>query len=584
MVPELSIEAGQPAARRQPRTVHAALVLQAGRAVCRATLFDRVEQVPRFVASAVSFPDPSARAGGLQGASAALAALSRETGRTFRDDARLLTPRQPLGDGADSVVLTGLPEPPLRVALLTIGSEESVTRLLATALRGVPIRLSQLRIGQASGRERPSAAAVEQWLRQVVPGVLLLVQDGASSDDWATALDGVRSVLDDAGATPALGIVVGPDARQEQAAEAIGDRLELVGVDPGAHETASVTLALVNELRDRYREAVRQAMTQNRLGSFPYVDLIDALERSAAFTFRRTGQSTLLVALDAGLLLVWAHDGKVAASYAAERDLGEGAAELTRIPPERVARWLPEQYPLESLTEWLLNRSLRPFAVLETPEDTAIACAVLREVLAEEARELGLGLPADVQLVVLNAWFGSLPAPLAVLAVLDSLYPLPSSGLVTLALDDVDLFVAAGALAATHPGYAGAVLEQDALVPLAHCVVVSGEGTEGALAVRGELRVDGVGQRFSVPYGSLHRLPLPEAGTIELTLEPEPGFRVGTGSPGERVDLGGASGLTWAKLGVVVDARGRPLQLPEATELRLARVASWLADVGWQVR
>ncbi len=583
MVRDVTGEGVQVATRQRLHGVHAAVVVHAGRTRCRATLFDRVEQAPRLVASTLAIPEPSSGTFDLEGIAAALEELAEATGRTFEDGGKLLSPRQPFGDGADAFLLTGFPRPPLRVALISIGPERSLSQVLTAALRSMPARLVQLGVTAQAGDGSLSAAAVEQWLRQVAPRVLVLAHDGGTADEWATVLDGIRGVTEDADG-PELGLVVGPEMHQEQAAEAIGEQIELVGVDPLAHEVASVTLALTTELRDRYRDAVRQSLLARQLGSLHFVDLVEAIGSSVAFTHRRTGQSTLFVHIDEGTLLVWARGEQAVTSFFAERDLGPGAAELTRLAPERIARWLPKQYPLESLTEWLLNRSLRPLAVLETADDALIASAVLREVLLDTAKDIGLQPPADIQLIIANSRFSELPPALATLSLLDSLQPLPAVGLVTLALDDVDLLAAAGALATVHAGYASAVLEQDALIPLAHCIVVSGVGPDGALAVRGDLRVNGVGQRFSVPYGSVHLLRLPESGSIELSLELEPGFRVGAGEPGARVELNQESGLSWARLGLLIDARGRPLSLPEATELRLARAASWLADLGWQVR
>ncbi len=582
MVRDVTGEGVRVAARQRPHGVHAAVVVHAGRTRCRATLFDRVEQAPRLVASTLAIPEPSSGSFELEGIAAALEELAEATGRTFEDGGKLLSPRQPLGDGADLYLLTGLPRPPLRVALISIGSDRSLSHVLTAALRSTPARLTQLGVTAQAGGSL-SAAAVEQWLREVSPRVLVLAHEGGTADEWATVLDGVRGVAEDADG-PELGLIVGPETHQEQAAEAIGEQIELVGVDPLAHEVASVTLALTTELRDRYRDTVRQSLLARQLGSLHFVDLVEAIGSSVAFTHRRTGQSTLFVHIDEGTLLVWARGEQAVTSFSAERDLGPGAAELTRLAPERIARWLPKQCPLESLTEWLLNRSLRPLAALETADDALIASAVLREVLLDAAKDIGLQPPADIQLIIANSRFSELPPALAALSLLDGLQPLPSEGLVTLALDDVDLLAAAGALATVHAGYASAVLEQDALIPLAHCVVVSGAGPEGALAVRGDLRINGVGQRFSVPYGSVHLLRLPESGSIELSLELEPGFRVGAGEPGARVELDQESGLSWARLGLLIDARGRPLPLPEATELRLARAASWLADLGWQVR
>jgi hypothetical protein len=574
---------GSRAAAKSLRSVHAAVVVQAGRTRCRASLFDRVEQTPRLVASVVTPVDPSSSGSAFDGVEAALDQLAEMTGRAFNQGGVLLGPRQPLGDGADLYLLTGLPQPPLPLALVSIGADPGLSELLVTALRRMPARLAQLRVSARADERSLSVAAVESWVRQVRPSVLVLAHDGGDAAEWGTVLDGITAVAEEA-ELPAFGLVVGPEAYQEQAAQTLGDRLELVGVDPSVHDAASVALAVTNELRDRYEDAVRQALLARQWGSLRVVDLVRAVESSVTFTYRRTGQNTLLVHVDDGLLLVWAHDGQVATSFHAERDLGPGAAELTRLPPERIARWLPKPYPLESLVEWLLNRSLRPLAVLETPDDVLVASAVLREAFLDTAQQLDLRPLADIQLIVVNARIAELPSPLVALALLDSLQPLPAGGLVTLALDDVDLLVAAGALASVQTGYARAVLEHDALIPLAHCVVVSGPGPEGALAVRGELRVDGVGQRFSVPYGSIHLLHLPPTGAIGLSLELEPGFRVGTGEPGARVEFDEAAGLSWARLGLLIDARGRPLVLPEATEPRLARVASWLTDLGWPAR
>ena len=576
-------EGGRSVATQPSGGLHAAVVVQAGRTRCRASLFDRVEQAPRLVTSVLTLVDPFSSASELEGIETALGELAEATGRVFEQNGRLLSPRQPLGDGADLYLLTGLPWPPLPLALVAIGPDSGLSELLVTALRRTPVRIAQLHVAARADERSLSAAAVESWLRQVRPTVLVLVYDGGDAAEWGTVLDGVMAVLEEA-ALPKFGLVIGPEAYQEQAAQVLGDRLELVGVDPSVHEAASVALALTSELRDRYEDAVRQALLARQRSTLRFVDLIHAVESSVAFTHRRTGQDTLLVRLDDGMLLVWARAGQAATSFHAERDLGPGAAELTRLPPERIARWLPKPYPLESLIEWLLNRSLRPLAELETPDDLLVAAAVLREALLDHASQLGLQPPADFQLIVASGRIAEWPASLVALALLDSLQPIPAEGLVTLALDDVDLLAAAGALASVHTGYARALLEQDALIPLAHCVVVSGSGPDGGLAVRGELRVNGVGQRFSVPYGSIHLLRLPETGTLELSLELEPGFRVGTGEPGSRVDFDETTGLSWARLGLLIDARGRPLLLPEATEPRLARVASWLTDLGWQAR
>ena len=78
-----------------------------------------------------------------------------------------------------------------------------------------------------------------------------------------------------------------------------------------------------------------------------------------------------------------------------------------------------------------------------------------------------------------------------------------------------------------------------------------------------------------VEYGSLEVLPLPPGQTAEVHLKPAKRFNVGAG-PGRnsrRRVPGGAVGL-------IVDARGRPLQLPADGDERRSRMEQWLWDMG----
>jgi len=46
------------------------------------------------------------------------------------------------------------------------------------------------------------------------------------------------------------------------------------------------------------------------------------------------------------------------------------------------------------------------------------------------------------------------------------------------------------------------------------------------------------------------------------------------------VRLEGEQQVFGAELGVIIDARGRPISLPDDREARVARLQSWLADLG----
>ena len=80
-----------------------------------------------------------------------------------------------------------------------------------------------------------------------------------------------------------------------------------------------------------------------------------------------------------------------------------------------------------------------------------------------------------------------------------------------------------------------------------------------------------------VPYGSLAVVPLLPGERAALTLRPEQGLDIGAGAgkaatPQFEIE-GGA-------VGIVVDARGRPLELPTDVDRRQARLLDWFQSTG----
>jgi hypothetical protein len=61
-----------------------------------------------------------------------------------------------------------------------------------------------------------------------------------------------------------------------------------------------------------------------------------------------------------------------------------------------------------------------------------------------------------------------------------------------------------------------------------------------------------------------------------LSLTCEPRFSIGGRPSGEEVVFGRATPLLGSDVGIVIDARGRPLQSGGDTTQQTARVANWL--------
>ncbi|MFQ6058196.1 MAG: glutamate mutase L [Anaerolineae bacterium] len=157
----------------------------------------------------------------------------------------------------------------------------------------------------------------------------------------------------------------------------------------------------------------------------------------------------------------------------------------------------------------------------------------------------------------------------AALILLDALQPW---GVSNLALDTASLMPSLGALVPCHPLAATQVLDQDCLLRLGPVIAPRGRARPGDLVLRLKIhRDDGSTEETWVPFGSMRVIPLPLGQTARLELRPSHHFDVGLGVQGR----GAATRVKGGALGLIIDARGRPLVPPSEQERR-----EWLAAMG----
>jgi hypothetical protein len=75
-------------------------------------------------------------------------------------------------------------------------------------------------------------------------------------------------------------------------------------------------------------------------------------------------------------------------------------------------------------------------------------------------------------------------------------------------------------------------------------------------------------------YGDMKLLPLGIGERAEITVDPARGFDLGAG-PGKRVQRTVHGGT----VGLILDARGRPLQLPEDRATCRQTIAGWIESI-----
>jgi hypothetical protein len=245
-----------------------------------------------------------------------------------------------------------------------------------------------------------------------------------------------------------------------------------------------------------------------------------------------------------------------------------------------IARWLPVDRDHLALRADARQGLIAPAALPETVEQLLVEHAFAREALrlvaADLARALGRAdrpLPPVDLLIGSGGVLAGVPRLMqAVLMLLDAVAP---EALTQLALDRATALPLLGYLGARDGGEAlGAGLERDGLLNLGLCVAPIGTGREGDTAIRVEVvYADRSPVTVEVPFGAIEVVPLAAGERASLKLWPEREFDIGLGrgaAATPRADIEGGA------VGIVIDARGRPLALPEAPAKRQAKLLQWL--------
>ena len=269
-----------------------------------------------------------------------------------------------------------------------------------------------------------------------------------------------------------------------------------------------------------------------------------------------------------------------------------------------VLRWVHLDMDERELRNRVKNKMIRPTTIPQTHEALVFEQAVAREALrlafeqhrafatslkgvqqqrtvgdAFRQQEAGASLVDRMRMDLLVASGGVLShAPRleqTAMMLLDSFEP---EGFTELAKDSIFMMPHLGVLASVHPQAAMEVFEKDCLVVLGTAVRAKGEGKRGKPCFAWSMtpeKGDARAASGTVNTGDIVRVPLGAGCTARVDVKPERGIDLGEGpgKPVSRTVRGGPVGL-------LLDARGRPLRLPEAVADRRACLQAWNAAVG----
>ena len=282
-----------------------------------------------------------------------------------------------------------------------------------------------------------------------------------------------------------------------------------------------------------------------------------------------------------------AFGGELSLTVRPDVGIGHSAANLLRQSSvAAIGRWLPIDIPADVITDFVYNKSLSPASIPQTLEELYLEQALARQALAvavESSREnwphyiraaRSTLLPPVDPIIGSGAVLARAPKPAqAAMILLDGLQPI---GVTTLLVDQHNLAPSLGAAAAFNPVAAVQVFQSGAFANLGAVVCPLGRARPGQHVVRVRMQYSN-GERLSVEvrYGTIEVLPLPLGQEAQVTLQPLRGFDIGYGrGQARRLRLSG--GL----IGLIVDARGRPIALANNAEKRREQMQNWLAELG----
>ena len=573
------------------------LAIDVGATMTRAVLFDVVEGQYRFVASgqAPSTAEAPFKDVGL-GVREAITNLQNITGTTLlgAQDNNLIAPSQPDGSGVDAVVATVSAGPAVKtvvVGLLSDVSLQSARRLAESTYSRVVDTLD------LSDHRR-----ADQQMDSIVrsrPDLVLLTggTDGGASRSIQKMLEAIglacylmpeekRPMVLYAGnheLTHEVQELLGGHVGKLQMGHNVRPSLEMEDLAPASHELAS----LVMKLRERQIKGVDEL---NLWSGGTILPTAYAQGRMIRFLSRLYQSTRGLLGVNAGasaMSVAAGFNGDLTLGVYPQFGVGENLAGILQYTSiEDIMRWLQLDISTNTMREYLFQKSSYPSAIPATREEQAIAQAIVRQALYLSVRLAQKNFPANIRaaradqmppfdLIIGGGGAISDGTSLgqSLLLLLDAIQPV---GILPVLLDQNNLLPLLGAAASRNHYLPVQVIESGAFIGLGTVISVVTSASYGDQVLRAKLTyADGTEARAEVKSGGLEVLPLPSGQTARLTLQPLQRADVGLG-PGN----GGTTSVTGGALGVVLDARGRPLNLPSDPVRRRELMKRWSYAVG----
>ncbi len=531
----------------------------------------------------------------------AVAELSELSGRRLLDGDRIITPARD-NEGADIYVSTSSAGGGLQMLVAGVVQSMSAESAHRAALGAGAIVMDVMAINDG----RLPHEKVE-LIRHLRPDMILL--SGGTDGGAVSHVVEMAEYIAAARPRPRLGhsfrlpvIFAGNREARDEVARTLKDHTDLTITENLRPTLEREQLGPAREkIHDLFMEHVMaQAPGYPKLMQWvgaPIVPTPSAVGRIMETAARRRGVNLAGVDIGGATTDVFSvFDGVFNRSVSANLGMSYSVSNvLAEAGLENILRWAPLDLDARDLNNRIKNKMIRPTTIPQMLEELKVEQAIAREALRlafEQHKQLAVGLKGVrqertiaeafdqaaggeslIDMARLDLLIGSggvlSHAPRraqAAMMLIDAFQP---EGLTRLAVDSIFMMPHLGVLATVDEEAATQVFEKDCLVMLGECIAASGAGKPGKPCLRYRLEpADGPAVEGELAFGEIVRIPLNDPAGARLVVEPRRKFDAGAGR-GEPLDAVVRGG----EVGVVIDARGRPIAFPESD--RAAVVARW---------
>ncbi|GAC1399042.1 MAG: glutamate mutase L [Ktedonobacteraceae bacterium] len=614
---------GVPAQGQITASANSLLVADCGTVFTKVSLFGLVEGQYRLMArgeAPTTLLPPQSDI--TQGIIEAIGTIEQITGRQFFSQGQLLTPEDENGDGVDAFVTTISAGGPIQLVVLGAVNtklealaEQAVSGLYAetralpsptfvAANAAIPVSVG-VPAGQAqsAGSWTPEQLAME-WerqlgrMREIQPHVALIVgmADGPAGPvplqeacqllvNVAKERDEHHEARADEHATQCAVLYAGAPQYVEAVRHMLYGVADVTRVDSlvSQAQLGSISIA-VGALYER--SIMQRVPGYSRVQAWSSAEPVaTATSFSSLVRFLAQHYAMNVTAIDVGGSTTTVMLAGEQGEFVPNVNVGIGVASsigaiLQQTGVQRIARWLPFSIAEDEIRQFVLNRLSHPHALPTSTRELHIIHAFAREAIiltVEMATRNTLALPdADLILATGGVLAHAPTYGQVALMLLDALQP---CGVTSLVLDKTLLISQLGAVATVAPITAVQVNENDAVTHrLGTCVIPFGQLQQGQVAVTvGVEYANGRQHKVDVMAGTIEVIPLRVNEQALLTLFPAPKVDVGLG-PGERARA--AEEIDGGLVGLIIDARGRPLAMPTDEIERQAKLIQWMQAIG----